>query len=293
MRVNRKFLVAAVVCTTAVAGLAGCGGDDGKKASDAKAKPSAPSKPADPFAGMTADAIADKAVTATKAATAFKMTGEGTSDGEHMRLDLTLNRVGTCSGKIAMKGGTAEVVKVDNKSFYMKGDERFYRAMAKEDGTPKRQADAMVEILKGRWMKMPVSAVSGKSKKGGKAPGDDLATMCDIGAFIQSLDEDKSERTGMTRGADTVVAGVPAIPVTKKKAEGGTLTMYVSKKDPGYLLKVDDQDGTDPGVVTFSDYNKPATITAPPADQIIDLEKMGMKPGAGGSGSGGTDELTA
>ncbi|MGP9018727.1 hypothetical protein ACT1U9_09970 [Streptomyces sp. BR1] len=295
MRVNRKFLVAAVVCTTAVTGLAGCGGKDGdgkaKDVSDAK-KPTASATPADTFAAMTADAIADKAVATTKAATSFKVTGEGLSKGERMRIDLTLNRQGDCTGKIAMKGGTAELLKSDAKSVYMKGDENFYRAIAKQDHTPARQADAMVEILKGRWMKLPADAVKSKGTGRSTSPDGGLAKMCEVTGLVQSMDDNPGERTGMTKGADTVVGGVPAVTLTKTKTDGRTLTMYVAKQGPAYLLKVDDRSGKDPGTITFADYDKPVTITPPPSDQVLDLQKMGMKPG-GGSGSGGTGDLKA
>ncbi|WHM36740.1 hypothetical protein [Streptomyces sp. BPTC-684] len=293
MRVSRKVLVVAVVCTTAVAGLAGCGKDGDTKAkgvSEAK-KPSATASPtpADLFAGMTPDAIADKAVGVTKAANTVKVAGAGISDGEHMTMQVTVTRQGNCSGKATVKGGTVSVLKADAKSYYVKGDEKFYRAMAKEDGTPKREADAMIEVLKGRWMKMPADALKKSKKRRGKASGDDMGQFCVLSELVAGMDDDKADRTGMTKGADTVVAGVPAVTLTKKKSDG-SVTMYVAKQGPARLLKVAETGGDEPGTVTFSDYDKPVTITPLPADQIMDLEKLGMKPG-GGSGSGGTDEL--
>lgn len=297
MRVSRKVLVVAVVCTTAVAGLAGCGKDGDTKAkgvSEAK-KPSATASPTpvDPFAGMTADAIAEKAVGVTKAANTVKVSGAGISDGEHMTIEVTVTRQGHCSGRATVKGGTAHVIKADLKSFYMKGDEKFYRAVAKEDGTPKRQADAMIEVLKGRWMKMFTDAPKKSKKRRGKASGDGMGEFCVLSELVAGMDDDKSDRTGMTKGADTVVAGVPAVTLRgKKKSDGSAVTMYVAKQGPAHLLKVVETGGDEPGTVTFSDYDKPVTITPPPADEIMDLEKLGMKPG-GGSGSGGTGEMKA
>lgn len=296
MWVSRKVLVVAVVGTTAVAGLAGCGKDGDNKAkgvSEAR-KPSATASPTpvDPFAGMTPDAIAEKAVGVTKAANTVKVSGAGISDGEHMAIEVSVTRQGNCSGRATVKGGTAHLIKADAKSFYMKGDEKFYRAIAKEDGTPKRQADAMIEVLKGRWMKMPADAPTKSKKRRGKASGDDMGQFCVLSDLVAGMDDDKGDRTGMTKGADTAVAGVPAVTLTKKKTDGSAVTMYVAKQGPARLLKVVETGGDEPGTVTFSDYDKPVTITPPPADQVMDLEKLGMKPG-GGSGSGGTGELKA
>ncbi|GAA0607194.1 hypothetical protein [Streptomyces crystallinus] len=294
MRVSRKVLVGAVVCTTAVAGLAGCGkgGDTKAKGVSEAKKPSAAASatPADPFAGLTPDAIAEKAVGVTKASNSVKVAGSGISDGEHMALEVSVTRVGNCSGSVTVKGGTARLLKADAKSFYMQGDEKFYRALAKEDGTPKRQADAMIEVLKGRWMKMPTDTPSTSKKRHGKTSGDDLSQFCVLSELVSGMDDDKGDRTGMTQGPDTVVAGVPAVTLTKDRGDGSTVTMYVAKQGPARLLKVAENGGDEPGTVTFSDYDKPVTITAPPADQVMDLEKLGVKPG-GGSGSGGTGGL--
>ncbi|OAR25011.1 hypothetical protein A8W25_20260 [Streptomyces sp. ERV7] len=239
---------------------------------------------------MTADAIAEKAVGVTKAANTVKVAGAGVSDGEHMSLEVTVTRVGNCSGSVTVKGGTAHLLKADAKSYYMQGDEKFYRAIAKADGTPKRQTDAMVEVLKGRWMKMPADAPSKSRKRHGKSSGDGMGQFCVLSQLVSGMDDDKSDRTGMTKGADTVVAGVPAVTLTKKKSDGSAVTMYVAKEGPAHLLKVAETGGDEPGTVTFSDYDKPVTITPPPADQVMDMEKLGMKPGSG-SGSGGTGGL--
>ncbi|MEU1072263.1 MULTISPECIES: hypothetical protein [unclassified Streptomyces] len=292
MRVSRNALVVAVVGTTAVAGLAGCGteGGNGAKVASVAAKPSvtASPTPADPFAGMTADAIAEKAVGVTKAAKTVKVAGAGVSDGVHMSLSVTVTRVGDCSGSVHVKNGTARVLKADPRAYYMQGDEKFYRAMAKEDGTSKEEADALVELLKGRWVKMPTEAPSKSGKRHGKSSGDDMGQFCVLSELVSGMDDDKGDRTGMTKGADTVVAGVPAVTLIKKKSDGSAVTMYVAKRGPAHLLKVAETGGDEPGTVTFSDYDKPVRIMAPPADQVMDLEKLGMKPD-GGTGSGSED----
>ncbi|MEU4350723.1 hypothetical protein [Streptomyces sp. NPDC023838] len=281
MRVRRNALVVAVVGTTAVAGLAGCGKEDANSAkgvSEAR-KPSATASatPADPFAGMSADAIAEKAVGVTKTANTVKVAGAGISDGEHMSLEVTVTRAGHCSGSVTVKGGKAHILKADAKAYYMKADEKFYRAMAKEDGTSKQEADAMVEVLKGRWMKIPSDAPAKSAKRHDKSSDDDMGQFCVLSELVAGMDDDKADRTGMTKGADTVVAGVPAVTlVGKKKSDGSAVTMYVAKRGPAHLLKVVETGGKEPGTVTFGDYDKPVTITPPPADQIMDLEKLGM-----------------
>jgi hypothetical protein len=265
MAANRKIWVAAMVCAATVVGVTGCSkGDDTTAKDDKKPVASATTSqaPVDPFKGLDADAIADRAVQATKAATSLHMVGDGKADGEQMTLDLALDNKGACTGKIGTKGATADLLQAD-KIMYMKGDEKFWQVTAGEDGASAEEGKAMAELLKGRWMKMS------------KTNAGELADLCDLNALMKEMDKDKSERKGMTKGADTEVDGRPAVVLTKKKSNGETLTMYVAKEGEPFILKTVEAGGEEPGTVVFSDYNKPVTATAPPADQVMDPEKLG------------------
>ncbi|MFJ5705889.1 MULTISPECIES: hypothetical protein [unclassified Streptomyces] len=254
MRANRKLWATATICLAVVAGVSGCGkGDD---------------KPADPFAGLSADAIADKAVEATKSATAFRMNGNGTDEGVAMKVDFAVDDKGNCKGSMESgKGGKAEIVGTGGTS-YMKGDDAFWKSSSGEEGSSDEEAGAISTLLKGRWMKMPA---------GEEGPG----AFCDLKSITKDMDED-TPRKGMTREADADVDGTPAV-VLKGKADskGETSTLYVAKDSAKpYILRVVTTGGDEPGTVTLADYDKPVTVTAPPADQVVDMEQL-MKAGAG------------
>ncbi|MFI8367280.1 hypothetical protein [Streptomyces sp. NPDC085466] len=254
MRANRKLWAATTICLTAVVGLTGCGkGDD---------------KAADPFAGLSADAIADKAVEATKNVTALHMNGSGTNDGEEMTLDFAVDDKGNCKGSMeAPKGGKAEVIGTGGTS-YMKGDDAFWKSSGGEEGSSAEEAGAISTLLNGRWMKMP-------------AGEDGPAAFCDLKSITKDMDEE-TPRKGMTREADADVDGTAAV-VLKGKPEknGETSTFYVAKDSAKpYILRVVTTGGEEPGTVTLSDFDKPVEVTAPPADQVVDMEQL-MKAGAG------------
>ncbi|MEW2084105.1 hypothetical protein [Streptomyces sp. NPDC005283] len=273
MAANRKFLVSATVCVAAIAGLAGCSKDgtktNGTSEGKTKEPAAAPSSkaPVDPFAGLTADQIGDKAMTATKAAQSIRMVGRIKSDGEQLTVDFAVDTKSACTGKMSMEGGNAELLQV-SKVMYMKGDEKFWRASMSGDGASGKETDSVVELMKGRWMKMPAGS-SG-----------DMGEVCDLKAMIADMDKNKSERKGMTKGPDAEVGGRATATVVKKAANGETTTMYVAKEGEPYLLKVVKVGGDEPGTMVFSDYNKPVKATAPPADQVVDLEKLGAGSGA-------------
>ncbi|MFI8960960.1 hypothetical protein ACIGO8_02510 [Streptomyces sp. NPDC053493] len=266
MAANRKLWIAALVCAAATTvGVTGCGkGDDtGAKGGGTTSPSAAPTKeaPKDPFAGMDADAIADKATEATKKATSLHMIGGGKNDGADMKVDFAVDERGACTGKMTQQGATAEMLKAEGQ-LYMKGNEKFWRTTAGGKGGSAEETNAMVELLKGRWMK-----VSGKDK--------DMGEVCDLDSLRKDMEKDKSDTKGATRGPDSEVNGQPAAVLTNKKSGGESVTMYVAKEGEPYILRVVETGGDEPGTVTLTDYNKPVNATKPPADQVIDLEKLG------------------
>ncbi|MFE6229330.1 hypothetical protein [Streptomyces sp. NPDC057854] len=254
MRANRKLWATAAISLAVVAGVSGCGkGDD---------------KPADPFAGLSADAIADKAVEATKSASALRLSGNGTDEGAEMKVDFAVDNKGNCKGSMETgKGGKADIVGTGGTS-YMKGDDAFWKSSSGEEGSSDAEAGAISTLLKGRWMKMPA---------GEEGPG----AFCDLKSLTKDMDED-TPRKGMTREADADVDGTPAAVLKgKPDSKGETATLYVAKDSAKpYILRVVTTGGEEPGTVTLSDFDKPVSVTAPPADQVVDMEQL-MKAGAG------------
>jgi hypothetical protein len=289
MAAKRKSLVTAVVfsAATATAALAGCSNDGDikvKSASEEKKEQQKQEGEQEPAAvtstaptdltGLTADQIAARAVAATQAARSMRMAGQVTSEGERASVDLAVDNKGACTGKLGFGGGSAELRQVSTV-LYMKGNEKFWRASLSESSSPGTDGEGVVELVKDRWIKMPAGSA--------KAMGG----VCDLKAMLAERDKDTSERQGMTKGPDAEVNSVPTTTLVKKQHGGETITMYVAKKGEPYLIRVVRVGGDGPGTMTFSDYNKPVKAVAPPADQVVDLEKLGTGLSAGpGSGTG-------
>lgn len=291
MAAKRKSLVTAVVFSTvtAIAALAGCSDDGGIKAKSASVEqeereqeqrdraqePAAvtTTAPAD-LTRLTADQIAGRAVAATQAARSLRMAGQVNSDGERTSVDLAVDNKGACTGRLGFGGGIAELRQV-NKVLYMKGDEKFWRASLSESGSPGADGESVVELVKDRWIKMPPGSA--------KAMGG----VCDLKAMLAERDKNTSDRQGMTKGPDAEVDSLPTTTLVKKNPGGETITMHVAKKGEPYLIRVVRVGGDGPGTMTFSDFNKPVRAVAPPANQVVDLEKLGTGLSAGpGSGTG-------
>ncbi|MEU7295121.1 hypothetical protein AB0A76_18170 [Streptomyces exfoliatus] len=261
---HRKLLATAVVCTaavvagpatTAAAWAAGAG-------PPAAAVTMAPSP--DPFADLTADEIADRAVTATQSATSLRMAGRIVTDGQPLDIDFAVDDRDQCTGVMKIKGGTAELRKADRIT-YMKGDEAFWRTSMTSQGMSEAQIDTTIELVKGRWLKIAP----------GQPGSSDLGSVCDLDELLSDLgkDKDKAERSGLTRGPDAEVDGTSVATLVKKDG-GETATVSVAQEGKPYILKMVKTGGDEPGSITLSDYDKPVKVVVPPADETVDLSKL-------------------
>ncbi|KQX13851.1 hypothetical protein ASC82_07925 [Streptomyces sp. Root431] len=276
MASHRKLRAAAVVCAViAVAGpapAAAWAAAPTAAQAPASAPAAVPAWPAaapapapspDPFANLTPDEIAERAVTATQSATSLRMTGRVVADGEPLDIDFAVNDRDECTGVMKIGGGTAELRRVDDLT-YMKGDEAFWRVSMASQGMPEAQIDATIELIKGRWLKIAP----------GQAGSSDLSGVCDLKGLLADLDEDKEERTGLVRGPDGEVDDTPVATLVKKKTGGETTTVSVSEEGKPYILKMVKAGGDEPGSMLLSDYDKPVDVTVPPADETVDLSKL-------------------
>ncbi|MEU8617125.1 hypothetical protein [Streptomyces sp. NPDC048623] len=228
----------------------------------------APSPTPDPFKGLTADQIAEKAVTATQSAHSLRMTGRVSSGGQPLDVDFSVSDKSECTGAIKLQGGVAELRRTGGVT-YMKGDEAFWRASMTSQGMPPAQIDATIELLKGRWLKISE----------GQPGAEDLGSVCDLKSLLADLGKNKEQRTGLVRGPDSKVKGTPVATLVKRQTSGETTTttttiVSVSERGKPYILKMVKTGGTDPGSVVLSDYDKPVKVVTPPADETVDLTKL-------------------
>ncbi|MFE0738879.1 hypothetical protein [Streptomyces sp. NPDC058855] len=275
MASHRKLRAAAAVCVAAVVTgpvPAAAAAAPGLAPGPAPLAGTAAPTPGDPFAGLTPDQIADRAVEATQSATSLRMKGRIVSDDQPLDVDLALNDRNDCTGRLKIAGGTAELRRADDIT-YMKGDETFWRASMGSQGMPDGRIAATVELLKGRWLKVAP----------GQPGSEDLGGICNLKALLDDLDRDKDEdrdgtrdpdRGTLTRGRDGKVGDTPVATLVRKKPGGETSTVSVSREGEPYILRTVKTGGDQPGSITLSDYDKPVRVTVPPPGETVDLAKL-------------------
>ncbi|MFG3550397.1 hypothetical protein [Streptomyces sp. NPDC047725] len=255
---RRTTLVALCLTAVTTASLTGC--QSGKDGGGGGAAAATASASAEPFAGLSGDEIADRALKATTGARSLRMTGDVADDesGGTIRIDMAMDRQGECAGTMSLDGqGEAELIKTGD-TLYMKYDERFLRAQS--EGEPKADTDAAVALLAGRWTK---TSATGQD-------AEDMTGFCDLDAMLD--DAEGSGGTDVTRGKTTTVDGTPAIVLHEKDGTDRT-TLYVATEGEPYLLRFESASEKDPGALTFSAYDEPVGAKAPPG-KILDLDAL-------------------
>jgi hypothetical protein len=200
------------------------------------------------FADKSVADIEAAALTDMKTLSTLHLAGSIAMTEGDVALDMDVSTAGDCSGTMTIKGGTAQILSVGGTS-YLKGDEAFWTANAGA------QAQAVIALVGDKWLKTGGSDAQ-------------LAELCDLDKFLDGMDKD--EGTGDAKGEITEINGVDAIEISSEN-NGATTHAWVAVDGKHYVVKLETTGGDQPGTMTFTDFDKELNLTAPPADQITDL----------------------
>jgi hypothetical protein len=244
--VRRPFAVGRVAAAMMVAALtttlAACSGssDAGGAASGSAAATTTPS-PVDtgsgPVEGRTAAQILAAAQAA--AATAQSVTVSGQANGAQVNARLSADNA---DSRILNAGHLVQLLRVDN-AVYLRADDSFWTAQVSAAAAAK---------LHGKYVKLSPDQASGYS-----------AFLGIQDFFTNTLKPQGS----ITKGKPATVAGHRVIPLTDT-SDGSVLT--ISLEGPPYPVMIA-KSGSDGGTITFTHWDQPVAVTAPPAAQVVDF----------------------
>ncbi|MEV6830062.1 hypothetical protein [Amycolatopsis sp. NPDC051102] len=222
--------------------VAGCSGTPSTPTPAAAGSSSAAPSPSTPAAPPLAAAKVGTAVTdAAKQASAVHVKGTMTQDGSNVNLDLQLNP-DSAGGTVVKDGLEIPVLRVGSKYYF-----RFTDSLVKQAGIPASAA----KQLTGKWV--------ASTAKIGAGIADAFKVFLDYKSFTEGILGELAKST-FTGGEPTTLAGEPALNFT---SPDGTAT--VAAAEPHYLLRMQDPKS---GAMEFSDWNKPSTLSEPPAAEI-------------------------
>jgi hypothetical protein len=207
----------------------------------------------------TPDQIVQKAVNDLKAATSLQISGNVVSSGSNIKIDLTDVAAAGCKGTITLAAssssgsalsGTADLIEVNN-IVYMKLDQSFFENLS--------LPSSLFSGVAGKYIK-----VTSKSELA------DLAQLCDASTLASGFD---NEDTGFVKDGTATVNGQPT-EAFKQPTHSGSGIVYISQSSTPEIVRL--QGPSNQGQVNFTNYNAPATITAPAASDVIDGSKFGL-----------------
>jgi hypothetical protein len=262
--------VSAVILAAAIAGVGtacSSSGSPGSAATATKtgssASASATGSPGSPSAspagtakltGTAATELVTKAVANTKAAPSVVVKGTGVSTGtagQSVSFNLTLVQNVGCQGTISQsKTETFQLVEKSG-TVWLKPSAAYYASL--------KLSAAAQALVADKWIKV----------KSTDAQIGDLPKICSFSGLFGSL---KTPTGASYVATPTTYQGQPAYEVTQSGQQGYA---FVTNTGKPMLAKLAEP-GASGGVITFTEYSTPLTITAPSAAETIDGSALGI-----------------
>jgi hypothetical protein len=214
--------------------LAGCGSSGTtEKANDEASK-------------TPAQVLADAKAAATSASSAH-VSGSIKSGGTPITLDLTTARNKGAKGSMSTSGLKFDLVRIGD-TLYIRGSDEFYKHFA---------GAGVAQLLHGKWLKAPVTRGDLKS----------LAPLTSIGALFTGI---SAHHGKLANDGKTTYKGQDVVTV-RDTSDGSKL--YVAATGKPYPVAIAGGKGSQSGTITFDDWNKSVSLSAP--SHAIDIGQLG------------------
>jgi hypothetical protein len=233
-RLAPTMRVSAFALVLTAALLAGCG--ESKK----EAKPNGEaSKPAP-------QVLADAKAAAT-AASAAHVSGNIASSGTTVELDVSLSRGKGAKGSMSTNGLQFDLVRIGDTA-YIRGSDTFYKHFA---------GPAIAQLLHGKWLKAPTATGRFHS----------LAPLTSLDAIFAEV---SSHHGKLVNDGQTTYRGQQVVAI---RDTSDNSKLYVAATGTPYPVAIIGKKGNNSGAITFGDWNKPVSLTAPQG--AIDISRLG------------------
>jgi hypothetical protein len=214
--------------------LAGCGSSKQAAPPNDEA-----SKPADRV-------LADANAVASSASSAH-VSGSVKSSGTPITLDLTTVRGKGAKGSMSTNGLTFDLVRVGN-TLYIRGSDAFLKHFA---------GAAIAQLVHGKWLKGP--ATRGRFRS--------LGPLTSLGALFAGI---SSHHGKLANDGKTTYRGQPVVAI---RDTSDNSKLYVAATGKPYPVAVVGGKKSQSGAITFDDWNKSVSLSAPSG--AIDISQFG------------------
>ena len=201
--------------------------------------------------GLSAAQVLKKARAAANSASSVHFVAHIVEAGDDP-VDIDVHISGSDAAGTVGSGGHTLKVRLVGQSVYLQGDQQFWVDSAGAE---------VARLMDGKWLKG--SASDPKLKK--------FAELASLDSLIEELLQPDGK---VTRVKGRNVDGQQTVGL-HDTAESENGTLYVANADKAYpLLVVPDPGSDSQGRAEFSDWDEKVTVSAPPAGQVVDVDKL-------------------
>jgi len=227
---------AVILVATAVL-LAGCGGGSSNKTSSSSSNGEAT---------LSATQVLSDAEVTAGSASSVHVAGSGFSNKEPIHVDLTIGG-NEANGSISLGGLGFDLIRAGGTT-YIHGTDAFYKHFA---------GAAAAQLLHGKWLKIPAS-----SHQLGQ-----LDEFTNTDAFFKQL---AAKHGKLVNQGATTYGGQDVVAIHDSTKDA---TLYVAATGKPYPVAVVSKGGNKNGTITFGDWNKSFSVSAP--KDALDLSQLG------------------
>jgi hypothetical protein len=213
--------------------LAGCGSHSSSESSNGEASKSA-------------DKVLADAKAAVDGASSARVSGNIVSGGTPIKLDLSMAN-GQAKGSMSTSGLSFDLVRIGNTA-YIKGSDDFYKHFA---------GAAVAQLLHDKWLK--ASITSGR-----------FASFEPLTNVRLLFDKVASNHGKLANDGAKTFDGQKVVEI---RDTSDNSKLYVSATGKAYPIAIVGGKKGQTGTITFSDWNKPLSVSAPKG--AIDISKLG------------------
>jgi hypothetical protein len=185
------------------------------------------------------------ALDASRSARSFSIKGFVNQPGQRVGLNLTVSNAGRAKGSVTLNGQTIHLIEITPEVYFSAG-EKFWV----QSGVGKSEAASLAN----RWVGVSSSNAS-------FASFNSFLNLKKISAQFFPAPPAKSV---FTKGRTSTVNGQSVIAISGTGTSGGNGTLYVATSGTPYVIRLSASQGkSGVGTITFSNYNRSFSVSAP------------------------------
>jgi hypothetical protein len=208
-----------------------------------------PSQGSRNVAGLPASAILARAKAALATANTLRITGRFTSGGTTTVVNLSFGKTGA-EGGVTSDGAPARVVRIGKVAYLRLSDAAWRRQL------PKRQAEAVIEMMRGKWVMASVTDPDYA----------DFTDPTDLDGMVKDVFAESGRRFSKT--GTKLVNGIRCVGLDDGD---GVLWVDVRTARP---VRLEPQALANSGALDLTQYNTAKEPNAPPEELVVDASRI-------------------